>query len=113
MAYIFSLTDSSFYMEIPAASAVRLKRRVVSVETLEGTEHRDIGMSATDLSFSIDAELDDDNLAGLAFAVKNATRLGLSRGVSCYSILIGSLEAVRKTNLNHAVKIEARVTGEI
>lgn len=113
MAYLFSLKDSAVYLEIPANNQRRLKRRVVSVETLEGTESRDLGASASDLDFSVDTVLTDDALASLLVAVEKGEEMGISFSTKRYSAFISGVESEMRNDKNHDVKIGITVTGGI
>ncbi len=113
MANIFSLDNKNLFLEIVTDSPFALRRRVVSVETLEGTESRDFGISPGDSVFTIETLLSDTDLNTLLTAIETCERLGLSLASRNYSILIKNVETKRKSfNLN-VVKIEAAVTGEL
>jgi hypothetical protein len=113
MAYLYSLTDSSLYLEIPVSDSLRLRRRVVSVETLEGTQSRDLGASASDLAFSFKAKLDSDTLDSLSEAAAAGSPLGFSLASSSYEVLLRALEAERLPNKNFLVKIDMAVTRSL
>ncbi len=113
MAYLFSLKDDTVYLEIPANKPQRLKRRVVTVETLEGTESRDLGASASDLEFSIDTVLTDDALASLMNVAEKGGEIGVSFSTKAYSAFIRNVESEMRKDKNHDVKIGIATTGEI
>ena len=113
MAYLYSLTDGSLFLEIPVSDSLRLNRRVVSVETLEGTQSRDLGADASDLSFSFLTKLDSDRLTSLSEAAAGGSRLGFSLAASSFEVLIRSLEAERLPNKKFAVKMEMVVAGSL
>jgi len=112
MANIFSLDNKNLFLEIVTDSPLTLRRRVVSVETLEGTESRDLGISPGDSVFTIETFLSDTELNSLLTAIETGERLGLSLSNRNYSILIKSMET-KRTNFDlNSVKIEAAVAGE-
>lgn len=113
MAVIFSIDSPDVYLEVKTDEPLHLKRRVVSIETLEGTDSRDFGGSASDLAFAIDTLLSESELGILADAVESGAKLGLSLSKKSYSILIKNVEARRSSTGLTDVKIEIVVTGEI
>lgn len=113
MAYLYSLTDSSLFLEIPLSDSLRLDRRVVSVETLEGRESRDLGADASDLSFSFRAKLSSDALNSLSEAAAGGQPLGFSLSASSYDVLLRTLEGARLPDKNYSVKIEMAVRGSL
>jgi len=112
MASIFSLDNKNLFLEIVTDSPLTLRRRVVSVETLEGTESRDLGISPGDSVFTHETFLSDMELNSLLTAIETGERLGLSLSNRNYSILIKSAETKRKNFDLNSVKIEAAVAGE-
>jgi len=113
MAYLFSLKDSTVYLQILANEPRRLKRRVVTVETLEGSESRDLGASASDLEFSISAVLTDDALVSLMNVAEKGEEMGISFSTKTYSAFIRSVGSEMRKDKNYDVKIGIAVTGEI
>ncbi len=113
MAYLYSLTDGSLFLEIPVSDSLRLNRRVVSVETLEGTQSRDLGAFAGDLSFSFRTKLDSGRLNSLSGAAAGGSRLGFSLAASSFEVLIRSLEAERLPDKEFSVKMEMAVAGSL
>jgi len=113
MATLFSLNDAGLFLEVPGFEALRLKNRVVSIETLEGTDSRMVGSSASDLSFALETELDRDKLFVLYRYFQNGAPVGYSEPLAEYACLVSSFESRRKTDNCYAVKISLAVTGEI
>lgn len=113
MAYLYSLTDGSLFLAIPVSDSLRLNRRVVSMETLEGTQSRDLGADASDLSFSFRAKLDSDRLNSLSAAAASGKTLGFSLAASSYEVLLRNLEAERLPNNDFSVKMEMAVAGSL
>lgn len=113
MAYLYSLTDSSLYLKIPISDSLQLKRRVVSVETLEGTQSRDLGADASDLTFTVIARLDSDTVNSLAKAMAAGDLLGFSLAVSSYEVLLRGVAAERFAGGGQSVKIEMTVTKSL
>ena len=113
MAYLYSLTDSSLYLEIPISDSLQLKRRVVSVETLEGTQSRDLGADASDLTFTVMARLDSDTVNSLAKAMAAGNLLGFSLAVSSYEVLLRGVAAENLADGSQSVKIEMTVTRSL
>ena len=113
MAYLYSLTDGSLFLEIPVSDSLRLNRRVVSVETLEGTQSRDLGADASDLLFSFRTKLDSSRLNSLSEAAADGSRLGFSLASSSYEVLLKSIEGERLPNKEFSVKMEMVVSGSL
>lgn len=100
-------------MEIPTNEPSKVNRRVVSIETLEGTESRDFGSYESDIAFSINTELSDGDLAALTAALESGAPLGLSTGGKSFAVLVSEMDSRRIGNDRHEVKIEFKVTRKI
>jgi len=106
MAYLFSLTDASLHLEIPSDDSFSIKRRIVTVDTLEGAQSRDLGWSAGDISRTIETELDADTLNSLASTAETGGPLGLTVGGRSYEVLLRSVESSRLPGATRTVKID-------
>lgn len=106
MATIFSLQGPEFLLEMPTNGPVQVQRRVVSVDTLEGMQQRDFGLSAGDLKFAIGTELDDAELAALSGAVESGIPLGLSAGIHTHSVVVARLQSHRQSNRRSSVSLD-------
>ena len=109
MAYLFSLTDAATILELPGADPLFAARRVVSVETLDGTQARDFGAGA--LSFTLDTELDGDGLCSLLAAVDTGAPLGLAFSLKAYMVRVDSVESRRIGDNAHGVTLSVIVAG--
>ncbi len=113
MAYFFSLTDAALYLELPAPEPMQIARRVVSVETLEGTDTRDFGPDVGGLAFTIESELNGADLHTLASAVDSGNEMGLALSLKVYSVCVSRMESRLIGENLHGVKLGIAVSGEI
>jgi len=113
MPTIFSLNDSSLFLELPGIELLHLKNRIISIETLEGTDSRLLGNSVSDISFTLEAEIDGEKLILLYRYFEKGSPIGYSEQLAKYSCLVSSFEGRRKSNDRYSVKMNLLVTGEI
>lgn len=112
MATIFGLT-TDYVLEIPTDNPIMHPRRVIAVETLEGTDRHDIGSSESDAAFPLSFPMSADDALALKAQLASGARLGISLNDASYEIAVVGYEARQQANGLYLVKLDLGVVKKL
>lgn len=112
MATLFGLT-TDYVFEIPTDNPIVFPRRIIAVETLEGTDRHDIGSSESDAAFPLSFPMPADDALALKAQLASGARLGISLNDASYEIAVDRFEARQEPNGLYLAKLDLGVVKKL